>query len=254
LRDSWIHKRRIFALMRFSKKTILFLILFLPGILVFAQHPKSKKSSYTRERYNANAARVRGSKAKIVCPIFVNSKFPYHGLGFKLGDPFAITYKFYPNKKLGIAIDAGKASSGLYNRYYISKFDDYIGDADVTYLSHKAKWDIVGEIKLLYHVDASKISPGLQAYAGVGWEFKNVQLQYSFTYDTSPPSGGTVRNEIDRLYRDRFTQGPQVVVGIEYSYFQIPISAFMEVECFQDVAADPGWRKFEGGVGLRYIF
>jgi hypothetical protein len=28
----------------------------------------------------------------------------------------------------------------------------------------------------------------------------------------------------------------------------------MEVEFFTDVQADPGWRRFEGGVGLRYVF
>jgi hypothetical protein len=48
--------------------------------------------------------------------------------------------------------------------------------------------------------------------------------------------------------------GPQVIIGIEYAYFQIPISAFMELEYFMDVQADPGWQRFEGGVGLRYIF
>jgi hypothetical protein len=48
--------------------------------------------------------------------------------------------------------------------------------------------------------------------------------------------------------------GPQIVGGIEYAYFQLPLSAFMEVEFFTDVQADPGWQRFEGGVGLRYIF
>lgn len=242
--------------MRFPKKFIVLAFLFLSGISVFGQRPRvhnGGKSAYSRERYNVNATRIRGHKAKIVCPIFTNSKFPYHGIGIKLGDPFAVTYKFYPNKNLGIAIDAGKASSGLYNRYYIKKFEEYAESTDVTYLSHRVRADYVAEIKLLYHLDATKISPGLQVYAGIGWEFKKTSLQYSFTYETTSTGGGTV-NEIDRLYRERFTQGPQGVIGIEYSYFQIPISAFMEVEYFQDIAADPGWRKFEGGVGLRYIF
>jgi hypothetical protein len=48
--------------------------------------------------------------------------------------------------------------------------------------------------------------------------------------------------------------GPQVAVGIEYSYFSIPISAFMELEYFTDIQADPGWTRLEGGVGLRYVF
>ena len=48
--------------------------------------------------------------------------------------------------------------------------------------------------------------------------------------------------------------GPHLVAGIEYAYFQLPISAFLEVEYFTDILADPGWKRFEGGVGLRYIF
>ena len=43
-------------------------------------------------------------------------------------------------------------------------------------------------------------------------------------------------------------------MGIEYAYFNIPISAFMELEYFTDIQADPGWSRFEGGVGLRYVF
>src|SRR5688572_24548802 len=149
--------------MRFPKKLILLAFLILSGISVFGQKPRTHnggKSTYTRERYNVNATRVRGHKAKIVCPIFESSKFPYHGIGIKLGDPFAVTYKFYPDKNWGIAIDAGKASSGLYNRYYIQKFEEYAESGDtISYLSHRVNGDFVGEIKLLYHFDATKISP-----------------------------------------------------------------------------------------------
>jgi hypothetical protein len=246
--------------MRIQKCVILLACCLLTCSSVFAQRPRNNnksKSMYTRERYNSSAPRVKGSKARIVCPIFETSKFPYHGIGVKVGDPLAVTYKFYPNAKFGFVVDAGKAASGLYNRYYIRKFDDYTGDASqdtITYLSHRVNADFVGEVKIVYHLDAKALSPGLRAYAGIGWEWKKTQLQYSFTYDTSPSSGGGVRNEIDHLSRSRFTYGPQVVFGIEYSYFHIPISAFMEIEYFQDVLADPGWRTMEGGVGIRYIF
>src|SRR6187549_3295494 len=69
------------------------------------------KSMYTRERYNS-AARIRGAKAKTICPIFESSKYPYQGFGIKLGDPFAVTYKYYFNKRFAVAADIGKASSG----------------------------------------------------------------------------------------------------------------------------------------------
>jgi len=214
------------------------------------------KSMYTRERYNS-APRMRGAKAKTICPIFENSKYPYQGIGIKLGDPFAITYKYYFNKKIGLAVDFGKASSGLYNRYFREKFDSYVvtdtfstSEATIQYYTHKVMSDLIGEAKLLYHVDVSKIATGLQAYVGAGWEVKNTKLQYDYTYKPSPGD----QDKFGRFNRTRFTMGPQVVVGIEYAYFKIPISAFMELEYFTDVLADPGWSRVEGGVGLRYIF
>ncbi|MEJ7643294.1 MAG: hypothetical protein WKF87_01750 [Chryseolinea sp.] len=214
------------------------------------------KSMYTRERYNS-AAKVRGAKAKTICPIFESSKYPYQGFGIKLGDPFAITYKYYFNKRFAVAADVGKASSGLYNRYFKEKFAEYIvtdtfstTEASIEYYTHKVVSDIIAEAKILYHFDVTKISPGLQFYLGLGWEWKNTKLQYDYTYKESFSDP----DKFGRFNRTRFTMGPQAVAGIEYAHFKIPISAFMELEYFSDVSADPGWSRVEGGVGLRYIF
>ena len=213
----------------------------------------SGKSMYTQKRFNYNAARVRGQKAKIVCPVFENSKYPYQGIGFKLGDPFAFTYKFYATKNFSLVADFGRPSSALYNRYFRDKFTEYLPGDTVTYLSHKVKSDLIGELKFLYQFDAKKISPGLQVYVGAGWEWKSTNLEYSYTSE-SGSSGSSGLNEINNFDASRFTQGPQAIIGIEYAYFQLPISAFMEVEYFMDVQSDPGWSKVEGGVGLRYVF
>jgi hypothetical protein len=88
-------------------------------------------------------------------------------------------------------------------------------------------------------------------YLGGGWEWKRTRLQYDYTYTT-----GDFRNvdEFGRFERSRVTMGPQLVMGIEYAYFSIPISAFMELEYFSDIQVDPGVTRLEGGVGLRYIF
>ncbi|HEX6890334.1 MAG TPA: hypothetical protein VF141_06570 [Chryseolinea sp.] len=241
------------------QKILLLACFCLSSVVALSQKAKiynGGKSMYTRERYNS-AARFKGAKAKTLCPIFETSRYPYQGIGIKLGDPFAITYKYYANNKFAVAVDIGKASSGLYNRYFREKFDQYVvtdtfstSDASIEYYTHKVLSDLIGEVKLLYSVDASKVAPGLQAYLGAGWEVKNTKLQYDYTYLESAAS----EDEFGRFERTRFTMGPQAVVGIEYAYFKIPISAFMELEYFYDVLADPGWSRIEGGVGLRYIF
>jgi hypothetical protein len=214
----------------------------------------------TKSRLNYISPKVRGNKAKIICPTFDKSKYPLHGLGFKLGDPFAITYKYYPSKRLSFAVDVGKAASGLYNHYFRDKFDFYVradtfpsSESSLSYLTHRVKSDMIGELKVLYHVDAKKISEGFQLYAGIGWEWKRTQLKYDFLYQQAN-NDPAAEDPFGSFERNRVTMGPQFVVGIEYAYFPIPVSAFMEVEFFTDVQADPGWQRFEGGVGLRYIF
>jgi len=242
------------------KRVILLCLFCLLAVLVHAQKSNSGKSYYTQKRYN-NSAKVKGSKAKIVCPVFEQSRYPYSGIGIKLGDPFAITYKYYASKNFSIAADLGKPASGLYNRYFREKFNEYqdydtlSDNATVSYLTHKVKSDFIAEIKVLYQFDARKISPGLQFYVGAGWEWRNSQIQYDYLYQREPTmSNPEPANTAGSVSRNRFTQGVQGVIGIEYSYFQIPISAFMELEYFADLQADPGWRRVEGGVGLRYIF
>jgi hypothetical protein len=214
----------------------------------------------TKSRYHFSSPKVRGNKAKIICPTFDKSKYPFHGLGFKLGDPFALTYKFYPNKRISFAADLGKAASGLYNRYFREKFNFYVrsdtfpsSESSLTYLTHRVRSDLTGELKILYNIDAKKISDGLQAYAGIGWEWKSTRLQYDYIYDRAGKDA-MVEDPFGSFRRNTSTMGPEFIVGIEYAYFRIPISAFMEVEYFTDVQADPGWQRFEGGVGLRYIF
>lgn len=219
-----------------------------------------RSNKVTKSRYHYATPKVRGNKAKIICPTFDKSRYPLHGLGFKLGDPFALTYKFYPNKRLSFAVDFGKAASGLYNRYFRGKFNFYAmadtfpsSESSLTYLGHRVRSDLVGAVKLLYHVDATKISEGLQAYAGVGWEWRSTQLTYDYEYKRGN-SDPVIEDPFGSFDRNRVTMGPAFVIGIEYAYFRIPVSAFMEVEYFTDIQADPGWQRFKGGVGLRYIF
>ena len=199
--------------------------------------------------------RFSRAKAKIACPIFDNSGYPYHGFGLKLGDPFALTYKYYPNKKYSFALDFGKAASGLYSKYYAGLFDTYREDTlqageSVDYFSHNVKSDIVAELKVVKNIDATKISNGLVFYFGLGLQLRSLEIEYSYF----PSTGPNDPEKIAATKRSRFTQGVESVIGIEYSYFSLPVSAFMEIGTFTDVSKDPGWTRIQGGVGLRYIF
>jgi hypothetical protein len=236
------------------------------GDEVFSQVKKSVRST----RYDI--PRVSKSKAIILCPTFEESKYPYQAIGFKVGDPLAITYKFYPNKKWAFALDAGKTASGLYNKYYRGVFEslketaivdeltkdpliDTAGNQQLaSYLTHNASGDWFLEGKILYQWDAGKISKGLQLYAGVGWQLRDAILNFEYLYENGDQANPTYEAKIGSISENRFTFGPVALLGFEYSYFTLPISAFIEVEMFTDVYIDPGHQRFQGGVGLRYVF
>lgn len=217
----------------------------------FAQTKRSRRSS------SFSVPRVGGNKARIICPIFEESRYPYQGIGFMLGDPFALTYKFYANKNFSFAVDAGKAASGLYNKYYREAFNTYLpdtlnNDQSITYLAHTVKADWLLQTKFLYQWDAEKISKGLQLYAGVGWQWRHTELEYDYNFNDQ--SNNQDDGKFGKFTVTRFTYGPVFLAGFEYSYFSLPISAFIEVSVFTDAFIDPGYQRFQGGVGLRYVF
>jgi hypothetical protein len=212
------------------------------------------KSNLTKNRYNNRAAHVGHKKAKTICPIFENSKYPYQGLGFKMGDPFALSYKFYPRKHFAFVADVGRPASGLYSSYFRREFQSNSSEivpglAGVDYSSHRVKSDFMVEARALYQFDATVVSKGLQVYTGFGWEFRTTKIDYDFFFEQGPNE-----NDFARTSFNRNTQGFQTVVGIEYAYFQLPISAFMEMEYYVDVVRDPGKSFLQGGIGLRYVF
>lgn len=186
----------------------------------------------------------------------LRATYPHHGFGFKLGDPFAATYKFYGSENFSFALDFGSPAKNLYNRYFREKFFEYAvsdtfktSNASLRYLSHRVKRDVVGEAKFLYHINGRQFSPGVAFYVGLGWEWRDTHILYSYLYNNSH-----IENATGEFPRRRLTMGPQVIAGIEYGGFKFPVSAFMEIEYFRDVQVDPGWSRFEGGVGFRYRF
>jgi hypothetical protein len=233
------------------KTYILFILLVLGVSTCVAQGRKSVRST------GYKVHQVSRSHARIMCPIFAESQYPYQSIGVKMGDPFAVTYKYYPSKHWAFAADAGRAASGLYNKYYRGLFKTYLpdtltGEQSIQYLAHRAPKDLFVEAKFLYQWNADKISKGLQFYVGAGWQWRNSGLEYDYSFSESNDPGSD--GSFGSFPQKRFTYGPTILTGLEYSYFSIPLSAFIEIEWFTDVLLDPGYQRFQGGLGLRYVF
>ena len=236
--------------MRFIKIALPLILCLFTAFEAYSQRSSSgSQKTYTKSRTvnKHNPIRMSHNKRKVVCPIFEDSGFPYHGIGIKVGDPFALTYKYYFSKHFAMAADIGHSASGLYSKNYSEIFYEFQPETS-DYYSHDVKADWVGEAKVLYQIGIDEISPGLQLYVGLGWEVRNLKIQYDY-FATDDGLSKNFQDEYTRL-----TQGAQGVFGIEYSYFKLPISAFMELEYYYDLVKDPGYTKIQGGVGLRYVF
>jgi hypothetical protein len=219
--------------------------------LIICSQAQAQKSLYS---YKYKSVRMSKQKAQVVCPIFKNSEYPYHGIGIKVGDPVTLTYKYYHNHNLALAIDAGSAASGLYTKHHRESFTRNLSDtlasiSSIRYVRHEVINEYVVEAKLLYQQKADKLFPGLQSYIGAGWQYRRADIEYSYFYEI-----GFDETESGKFRSNKSTHGPVVAAGLEYAYFSLPVSAFIELSMFYDVAADPGWTRFQGGVGIRYIF
>ncbi|MCA6078654.1 hypothetical protein [Fulvivirga sedimenti] len=230
---------------------------FLLGALIFFGNPVNaqvkRTKTFDQSRYKKQKAPK--SSPTLQCPLFEKGKYPYQSIGAKLGDPFAVTYKIYPYRNFALAIDAGSPSSGLYDSYNKGNFVEYLqydtlgeGEA-IAYIDHEVLSDWMVEAKIVYHLSLAKAVKGLSLYGGGGWQYRTTEIQYDYMLFFGLNDDETGNFVVNRTY-----SGPVGAIGIEYSYFKIPMAAFVEVEVFRDLKQDPGWTRLQGGVGLRYVF
>ncbi len=208
---------------------------------------KGKKLSPLRS-YNDPA--LTRAKTGSTIPLFDEGGYPYQGIGIKVGDPMAVTFKFYVSEHFAVVADFGKSTSSFYKSYYAQLFDIYFPDPfdTLTYVSHRAKADWVGEVKLLYQRKAYNLMKGLQFYGGLGLEMRDTKLKYTFNVE-EPAEPATLTEQ--RRYS---TRGLEAVLGAEYAAFGLPLSFFIEAEYYYDLVKDPGWTRLQGGIGVRYVF
>ena len=217
-------------------------------------------SGFSQKRYNKSLTQSRGKKHQpmrfkknkhmaVICPIFIPSEYPYQGIGFKAGDPFALTYKLYATKWLAFSIDGGIAAYGLYKRRYKELFNALPEADTLEYVNHQVNKDTHVSAKISIYQPGPKFLKGLDWYVSLGWQFRYVNILYGFNQEISPTEKlfGSFNKQMDYM-------GPEAGIGIEYSYFNIPVSAFMEVNAMMDIVNQPYYTHFQFGIGLRYVF
>ncbi len=188
-------------------------------------------------------------KMAVICPIFHPSEYPYQGIGFRAGDPFALTYKLFATKWLAFSIDGGFAAFGLYKDRYEELYNATPESETLTYLNQQVEKDLVFAGKVSFYQEGPEFMKGLDLYAGFGWQMRFAEILYGYNEEIANgiEEFGTTTVQYDYM-------GPEVHFGIEYAYFDLPISAFLEGSVFYDITYQPTFIKFQFGIGVRYVF
>ncbi len=174
------------------------------------------------------------------------------GVGIRLGEPLSITYKDFISEY--ISIEGMIGSAGINGAsYYQRDFETNLPQSNAFYISHSAKKGVSFNVRSAYHEDITDvfgITEGyLLGYGGVGVQLRTTKVSYSYT-DGQTGTGSAIRVE----NRTNVDFGPEVFVGAEYYFDDVPISIFGEAGFFLELIDRIGHMKAQGGVGVRYLF
>lgn len=165
------------------------------------------------------------------------------GIGLRFGDPAGITFKKYSGNTAW-EINLGRSYRWGYrydDRFY--RYDRFDNRKLYDYKGHSAGPTTALQIHWLKHHDINGAN-GLQFYYGVGPQARFTNVYYRYKYD-------------DREYYERFTDldlGVDGVIGLEYTFSDVPFSIFLDANAFIEVFDAPGWIHGQSGIGVRFNF
>ncbi|KAA9332697.1 hypothetical protein [Adhaeribacter soli] len=166
------------------------------------------------------------------------------GLGIKAGDPTGLSAKFYrKNTDIEVVVGrpyyfSGRYHSEAYFRKRFYKNDKY---KYYSYSTYEASNPVALQVHFLKS-KATKSAKELKWYLGLGPQLRAHKIEYHY-YD-----------EYRRWYSDSYTNidlGVDGVLGLEYTFSDLPLSIFADVNLFLEVVDNVNL-YLQGGVGVRY--
>ncbi|RDV16576.1 SH3 domain-containing protein [Pontibacter diazotrophicus] len=165
------------------------------------------------------------------------------GIGLRFGDPAGITFKKYSGNTAW-EITLGRSYRWGYrydDRFY--RYDGFDNRKLYDYKGHHAGPTTALQVHWLKHHNITGANR-LQFYYGVGPQVRFTNVHYRYKYD-------------DREYYESFTDldlGVDGVIGLEYTFSEVPFSIFLDANAFVEVFDAPGWIHGQSGIGVRYNF
>lgn len=169
-------------------------------------------------------------------------------IGIRLGDPMGITFKKYlPNHK-AVELGLGTSTIGWHANYYKNSFHSLNRYEGYDYRSHDVRSTIYMQARYLFHYDIpiEGMIGKLEWYWGIGGLMKVAQVNYRYWDLESQTNLNDARTDIDI--------GPEGILGMEYTFEQVPLTIFGDISLMAEILDRPGVLRGFSGVGVRYNF
>ena len=174
------------------------------------------------------------------------------GIGLRAGDPAGITVKKYNGGKAWeLNIGTTYYWGGYTYRDAFYKYDSYEHYRNVTIHSYNIRRALGIQLHHLWQKDLNIDGlSGLQWYYGLGGQIKSIAVDYRFRYEDL--SGRRYDDVYDTAHY--INLGVDGIIGLEYTFENVPLSIFTDINLFVEIYRNPFNIHPQGGLGIRYNF
>lgn len=169
------------------------------------------------------------------------------GVGLRVGDPSGITVKRFLGNHAW-EFNLGQTHVWGYDafREFENDYDDY------RYLDSRFKSAVSLQLRYLtFKPIQIEGRDKLSWYYGIGGQLRSVSVDYRYRYWVGPRNND---------WRERWESvndvdlGADLIVGLDYSFHDLPLSVFADVNLFVELLNNPLFLRTQGGGGVRYNF
>jgi hypothetical protein len=171
----------------------------------------------------------------------------HQGVGIRLGEPIAVTYKRYLPANKALEFMLGTAPTRFAKSYYSNSFEERYDDYD--YVSHSLRNIIYiqGRYQFHYQIPTDGIEGKLDWYWGIGAAFKSASASYRYVDES------LITQEVFELRRTDIDLGPEGMLGLEFTMQNAPFTVLAEMSTFLELA-DRTTVRVLAGIGIRANF
>ena len=168
-------------------------------------------------------------------------------IGLRIGDPTGISYKKYLPGNKAVELGLGTTTIGWHHQYYRNTFRDFDKFENYDYRDHRvvSAFFIQGKYLIQYDIPIEGMIGRLEWYWGVGGMLKMAKIEYRYVDNTS--------ERLSDIHTD-FDLGPEGILGMEYTFEDVPLTVFGDISLMIEIVDRPGIPKGYSGVGVRYNF